>query len=104
MDVGTQMNRAIHRLTPLKIRNAKPGMWCDGGGLYLQCTLGPNDTVRKSWLFRFAGNGRERQMGLGSLSVIPVQEAREKAAECRRLLQSGVDPIEQQKIKKKPNN
>jgi integrase len=74
-------------------------MWADGGGLYLQCTIGPNDTVRKSWLFRFERNGRERQMGLGSLTTVPVQEAREKAAECRRLLQSGIDPIEQRKLK-----
>jgi hypothetical protein len=85
------MSRAIHRLTPLRIKSTKPGMWADGGGLYLQCTTGPNDTVRKSWLFRFERNGRERQMGLGSLTTVPVQEAREKAAECRRLLQSGVD-------------
>jgi hypothetical protein len=39
------------------------------------------------------------KLGLGSLSTVPVREAREKAAECRRILHSGVDPIEQRKLK-----
>jgi hypothetical protein len=30
------MARTIHRLSPAAVRNAKPGMHCDGGGLYLR--------------------------------------------------------------------
>src|SRR5262249_40717327 len=37
---------------------------------------------------------RERQMGLGSLDNVSLAQAREKAAECRRLRREGVDPIE----------
>ena len=87
------MARAIQRLSPAKVRSAKAGMWCDGGGLYLQCTVGADDNLRKSWLFRYAAKGRERQMGLGSLDTVSLAEAREKAADCRRLHLAGVDPI-----------
>jgi integrase len=69
-------------------------MHCDGGGLYLQAVVGAGGVVRKSWLFRFAENGRERQMGLGSLDSVSLGQARDKAAECRRLRQEGIDPIE----------
>ncbi len=88
------MARAIQRLSTTKVRTAKAGMWCDGGGLYLQCTAGTDGRLRKSWLFRYATKGRERQMGLGSLDTVSLAEAREGAANCRRLHLAGVDPIE----------
>jgi hypothetical protein len=66
------------------------GMHSDGGGLYLQVT----PSGARSWLFRYVINGRERQMGLGSLSVVSLAQARAKAAECRRQRQEGLDPIE----------
>jgi integrase len=88
------MIRNIHRLSPAAVKHAKPGMHCDGGGLYLQAVVGAGGVVRKSWLFRFAENGRERQMGLGSLDSVGLAQARDKATECRRLRQEGVDPIE----------
>ena len=69
-------------------------MWCDGSGLYLQCTASANGNIRKSWIFRYAAKGRERQMGLGPLDAVSLVEAREKAANCRRLHLAGVDPIE----------
>ena len=28
-------------------------MLCDGGGLYLQVTLGKDKNVRRSWIFRY---------------------------------------------------
>jgi integrase len=87
------MARTIHRLSPAAVKHAKPGMHCDGGGLYLQAVTGASGAIRKSWLFRFAENGRERQMGLGSLDTVGLAQAREKAAECRRLRQEGIDPI-----------
>jgi integrase len=72
-------------------------MWSDGGGLYLQCTAGAEGGVRRSWLYRFAAKGRERQMGLGSTETVSLAEARDKAAECRKLRQAGIDPIEHRK-------
>jgi integrase len=59
----------------------------------MQAVTGASGAIRKSWLFRFAENGRERQMGLGSLDTVGLAQAREKAAECRRLRQEGIDPI-----------
>jgi hypothetical protein len=88
------MARSIQRLSSAKVRTAKAGMQCDGGGLYLQCTASADGEVRKSWIFRYAIKGRERQMGLGALDVVSLAEAREKAAECRRLRAKGIDPIE----------
>src|SRR6266516_2722869 len=87
------MARTIHRLSPAAVKNANPGMHCDGGGLYLQAVTGASGAIRKSWLFRFAENGRERQMGLGSLGSVSLAQARDKAAECRRLRQERIDPI-----------
>ena len=38
--------------------------------------------------------GRSREMGLGSLSIFGLTEARTKATECRKLTYEGIDPIE----------
>jgi len=83
------MARGIHRLNPIQVRNAKVGMWGDGGGLWLRVTAG-KDELTRSWVFRFKG----RHMGLGSVMTIGLKEAREKALEARRLLLDGIDPIE----------
>jgi integrase len=83
----------IHRLSPVKVRNAKSGMHADGGGLYLQVKPGV-DGLRRSWIFRYAAAGRERYCGLGSVHTVSLAEAREKARECRQLRLAGIDPIE----------
>jgi integrase len=88
----------MHRLSSVKVKNAKVGMHCDGGGLYLQCTEAADRSIRRSWLFRYAANGRERLMGLGSLESVGLAEARLKAADCRKLRQVGIDPIEHRKV------
>ena len=78
------------RLTALKVKHArKPGMLADGHGLYLQVTR----TNARSWIFRYYRNGKSREMGLGSLNAVGLANARLKAAECRRLLADGLDPI-----------
>jgi integrase len=68
-------------------------MHADGGGLYLQVTEGADGTPRKSWLFRYTLAGRERQMGLGPLSDVPLAEARDSALAARELRRAGKDPI-----------
>ncbi len=85
--------RSLNRLSSLAVKNAPPGMHCDGGGLYLQVTAGKNAVVHRSWLYRYAMAGRERQMGLGSLDSVGLAEAREKATEARKLVSDGKDPI-----------
>jgi integrase len=88
------MARVIGRLTALKVSRAtKSGMYADGGGLYLQVT----GTGAKSWIYRYMLRGKEREMGLGSLSAVGLADARTKASECRSLRQAGVDPIDARK-------
>ncbi|QWF19139.1 tyrosine-type recombinase/integrase [Lysobacter capsici] len=83
------MARVINRLTARQVATAKPGHHADGGGLYLQVT----DSLAKSWVFRYERLGRRREMGLGSVQVVTLQEARQKAMEQRRLLARGEDPL-----------
>jgi integrase len=85
----------VGRLTALKVLKVKrPGLYADGAGLYLQVTGDGDARVAKSWIYRFTLHGRAREMGLGSLSIFGLAEARAKAAECRRLAYAGIDPIE----------
>lgn len=88
------MARTINRLSHRKVETLKkPGMHSDGGGLYLQVTQGSDGTPRKSWLFRYAVAGRERQMGLGPLSDVPLAVARDHALAAREMRRAGKDPI-----------
>ena len=88
------MARRMHRLSALAVSRAKAaglypnGMYADGGGLYLQVSGGA-----RSWIFRFARAGRTRYMGLGSLGAVTLSEARARAADARRLVSAGEDPI-----------
>jgi integrase len=57
---------------------------------YLQVRLGG---TAKSWIFRYAFDGRERSMGLGPLHTIGLAEARERARQHRQELLDGIDPL-----------
>jgi integrase len=82
---------SIGRLTALKAEKAKlPGMYPDGGGLYLRVT--PEGS--RQWVLRYMLNRRPRWMGLGPLSLYSLQEARTKALNARKLRHEGIDPIE----------
>jgi len=69
------------------------GMHHDGGGLYLQVV-----EHGASWVYRFSTldgrHGRTREMGLGSLTLYGLAEARAMALDARRLRHQGIDPIE----------
>ena len=85
------MPRKAAGLTARQIQTQKaPGLFADGGGLYLQ--VAPSGA--KTWIFRFQIAGRRRDMGLGSAAVFSLAEARQKAADARRLAAEGIDPIE----------
>ena len=66
-----------------------PGMYADGGGLYLQVT-----ERGASWIYRYMLNKRAREMGLGPLALFGLSDARAKALDARRLRYEGIDPIE----------
>jgi integrase len=87
------MARTTGRLTALKVARAKtPGMYADGGGLYLQVTEGG-----ASWIYRYMLNKRAREMGLGPLALFGLSEGRAKVLDARRLRHEGIDPIEARK-------
>lgn len=75
-------------LTAFHIKNAKPGRHGDGKGLYLLVS----PTGAKSWVLRVQVDGRRRDFGLGSLDILSLSEAREKAAEGRRMAKAGFNP------------
>ncbi len=84
------MAQALNRLTARTVANLKEaGRYADGGGLYLQ--IGPTGT--KAWLFMYKVDGKRREMGLGSLADVSLSDARQKAADARRTLAEGQDPL-----------
>lgn len=85
------MAHQVNRLTDRAIRSVRtPGNYPDGNGLYLQVS----PTGGKSWIYRYMIAGRSREMGLGSLLDVTLAEAREGRDAARKLLKSGVDPLD----------
>jgi integrase len=88
------MPKKLDRLTARAVATAtKPGMYADGGGLYLRVGRGG----AKSWCLRYMLEGKAREMGLGGLSKLGLGDARKKAAEQRLLLVAKIDPLARRK-------
>ena len=71
------------------VRSAAPGRHCDGNGLYL--VVQPAGT--RSWVQRIVIRGHRREIGLGSIGLVSLAEARTKAQENRKLAREGGDPL-----------
>jgi integrase len=84
-------------LTAVKIKSAKPGRYCDGGGLYLIV----DDSGAKRWVLRTLIHGKRHDLGLGSLSLVSLAEAREEANRLRKTARDGGDPLAERREKKK---
>jgi integrase len=81
---------AQHTLTARRVSAVrKRGYYGDGGGLYLRVS----EWGTKGWIFRYSLNGRTHDMGLGSIELVSLAEARDKALACRKLLLERRDPI-----------
>ncbi len=100
--------RALEKLSAAGVKNTnKPGMYGDGGGLWLH--VGPNaldengkpTKTGKSWIFRYMIAGKAREMGLGPLHTIGLSEARDLARECRKQVLAGDDPLAAKETKRK---
>jgi integrase len=89
------MGRGIERLSARAIEKVsrKPGMYCDGGGLWLRVL----SATSRSWIFRYMLNGAVHKMGVGKYPEISLAEARQLASEARQLKAHGKDPIEERK-------
>lgn len=83
----------VGRLTARKVATAKPGKYSDGGNLYLVVS----HTGTRKWVLRFTWRDGAKEMGLGSARLVPLADARERAADARRVLSKGANPIDQRK-------
>jgi len=84
------MGRPINRLSARQVATAKAGYHADGGGLYLQVT----DAGTRSWVLRYQFKGRRREMGLGAVALVSLQDARHAALGHRQALLQDIDPLD----------
>ena len=79
-----------NELTALKIKKLTiPGRYADGNNLYLEV----DKSGARRWTLRVTILGRRRDMGLGGISTVSLEEARELAYQYRKIARSGGDPI-----------
>lgn len=87
-------------LTDIEIRKAKTRRNAyrisDGNGLYLWLT----PTGGKLWRWKYRYEGKEKLMSFGAYPAVSLALARERFIEARKLLATGVDPMQQRKADK----
>lgn len=91
--------KLTNALTPLAVKNAKPGRHADGGGLHLLV----KETGARSWVYRFMLRGKSRDIGLGPAAgsdAISLSDARDFASALRLKVKAGIDPIEERQREK----
>src|SRR5947209_18713664 len=78
-------------LTPLAVKNARPGRHADGGGLHLLV----KESGARSWVYRFMLQGKSRDIGLGAAGAqgVSLAAARDLASALRLKVKAGVDPL-----------
>lgn len=76
-------------LTDVKVRKLRregaPGRVADGNGLYVE--------DGRRWLQRIVVRGKRTDIGLGSIDLVSLADAREKAAALRKVAREGGDPL-----------
>ncbi|WGD29846.1 integrase arm-type DNA-binding domain-containing protein [Ancylobacter sp. WKF20] len=88
------MAKATNKLSARSVTAiTDPGRHSDGGGLYLQVA----PTGAKSWLFMFKREGKRSELGLGSVRDVSLAEARQKAADARKIVDAGKSPLEERR-------
>ncbi len=87
---GDRMARNLHKLTARAAAAIdKPGRHSDGGGLYLNVSK----DGRRRWVFLYRWGGKLKEMGLGSARDVTLASARQLAADARKTVATGTDPI-----------
>ena len=90
------MARQLSKLNARLVQTLKkPGRFSDGGGLFLVVSK----TGAKHWVFMSWAGGQQIEHGLGGLASVSLAMARERAAECRRRVAEGRNPIEVRRAK-----
>ena len=78
------------RLTAATVRSlSKTGMHADGNGLYLRV----DRSGARRWIQRLVVQGKRRDVGLGSATLVTLAEAREAALENKKVARAGEDPF-----------
>lgn len=78
------------KLTALAVKAATAaGRYHDGDGLMLLV----KSCSSRSWQVRVQVDGKRRDFGLGSASIISLADARSKASEIRKVCKDGGDPV-----------
>lgn len=86
------MPKIAKELSAIEVsRLAAPGFHPVGGvpGLAMQISA----TGARSWVLRVKVGSKRRDMGLGAFPGVTLAQAREKARDARRAIDSGIDPI-----------
>jgi integrase len=88
------------KLTEKSIVIAKPGRHSVGDGLYLY--VSPDRQIRR-WIHRYSRpNGAGvTESGLGPWPVVTLEDARTQVLDRRRLIRTGVDPVEAKRAERK---
>lgn len=73
-----------------------PGRYGDGNGLYLHVRPGGS----RQWMLRTTVHGKRRDIGLGSVQLIKLEEAREKAFAMRKIARDGGDPLQRKQLER----
>lgn len=84
--------KIVNALTPLAVKNARPGRHADGGGLYV--LVKPSGA--RSWLYRATVAGKVRDIGLGPAAgaeAVSLADARELARDKAKEAKSGAIPV-----------
>lgn len=85
------------KLTDAKLRTlAKPGKHFDGGGLYLELTKAGG----RYWRMKYRHGGKEKRLAFGVYPAVGLKDARDLAAQARKVIQAGDDPGELRKAEK----
>jgi integrase len=84
---GKHPEKALSAVQARTLR--EPGRYADGNGLYLEVDA----SGAKRWTLRIVIQGRRRDVGLGSTSLVSLAEAREKALTLRKIAREGGDPV-----------
>ncbi|MFV0410761.1 MAG: tyrosine-type recombinase/integrase [Paracoccus sp. (in: a-proteobacteria)] len=79
----------FNTLSQLRAKNLPAGKYADGQGLWLV----KRRKEAGKWMVRLTISGRRREMGLGPWPDVSIAEARDRAADARRQVRDGIDPV-----------
>ena len=88
------------KLTDLRCRTAGSGTYSDGGGLLLRVRTNAAGVTTKAWTYRYTVDGKQTWLGVGAYPAVSLAQAREKAADARRLRADGNDPLVQKRAQR----